>query len=105
MEREVLMGADTLIRTHHPILFIENNLLERSRELIKAVLQLGYTPLWYFSPYFNPQNHRGESKNVFENHVPEANMVCAPPHMELRGLPPVEGPNDNWKAAWKRLRR
>lgn len=105
MEREVLSGADTLLRTHQPALFIENNNLRRSRDLIKAVLQLGYTPYWFLSPYFNPQNYRGATTNIFENHVPEANMVCAPPRMNLDGLQPVEGPDDTWKAAWDRLSR
>lgn len=103
MEVDVLAGARALVAACQPLLFIENNDDARSRALIEAVLGLNYRAWWVLAPYFNPANHRGEHLDIYGDHVPEVSMLCAPPHMDLKGFEPVTGPEDDWRQAWHRM--
>lgn len=106
MEVDVLAGAANTIRKHGPILFVENNRLETSAQIIEAVTQLEYRAWWHISHYFNPDNFFGNSENMFERLVPEANLLCLPINSptDVSGLTPVAGPDDNWQAAVVRMK-
>ncbi len=77
MERDVLEGARATISRHQPLLYVENNKPERSKDLIAWLLANHYRPYWHLPPFFNPKNHFGETKNVFGITI-SANMLCVP---------------------------
>lgn len=104
METDVLAGATATIRQFRPILFVENNTLDRSRPLLEMLQSLEYVVYWHIRNYFNPQNFFGNAQNVFEPFQPEANLLCF--HKETpadaAGLPPVVSLDDNWQQALER---
>lgn len=85
MEAEVIRGAEQIIRTHKPILYVENDRVDRSAALIELIDSLGYTMYWHRPPLFNPDNFFSEEENLFPGIV-SVNMLCLD---ESHG--PVEG--------------
>jgi FkbM family methyltransferase len=106
MESDVLAGARRTIERFRPVVFCENNSVSNSVATIKAVQDIGYRSWWHISSYFNPDNFFKEKKNIFTQCLPEANMLCTPPEAKIviEGLTAVEGPDDNWKKAFDRMR-
>lgn len=85
-ELDVLVGArETILRTK-PVLFVENNTVERSAELLHAIHALGYRAYWQIAPYFDADNHFGNGEDVFAIYQPEANLVCVPKERTLPGM-------------------
>jgi len=103
METQVLAGAKKTIERCKPVLFLENDTVERSRELLLAVDALGYKAFWHIATYYNPQNFFGNEENVFAPYQPEANILCVPKDVPFTGLIPVEGVTDDWKKAVARI--
>lgn len=104
MEGRVLDGAVAFLEACKPVIFIENNEEEHSREIIARLLSLGYRSWWHIAPYFNRRNYFNCQDNVFEGRC-EANMLSI--HSSIPAnidLPPVTGPDDHWKAAIARMR-
>jgi FkbM family methyltransferase len=98
MEGEVVAGAESAIRRHHPALYIENDRAESSEALIESLLALDYRLYWHLPPLFNPGNWFGNPENVFGGIV-SANMLglhVASPH-RVEGLRPVLSPEDSWQ--------
>lgn len=97
MERDVLAGAHATIARHQPLLYVENNKPERSRDLIQWLLTNHYRPYWHLPPLFNPKNFFGETKNVFGVTL-SANMLCVPKSKPSRvaGLKEITSPDDRW---------
>jgi FkbM family methyltransferase len=77
MESAVLSGGAQFIARFRPVMYVENDRLERSGELIGRLQTLEYRLFWHLSPLFNEANFRGNKENVFEN-VVAANMLCIP---------------------------
>jgi FkbM family methyltransferase len=77
MEVDALRGATRFIAKFRPTLYVENDRLERSSELISLLHQLAYRPYWHLAPLFNPDNFRGKAENVFGN-VVATNLLCIP---------------------------
>ncbi len=65
MEVDVLAGAAATIERFRPVLFVENNTIERSRPLLEMLQSLNYVAWWHIRNYFNPANFRWklQSKN------------------------------------------
>jgi FkbM family methyltransferase len=107
MERKVLAGARRLIARDRPVLFVENNIPDRSAALIEEVFSQDYRAYWHLAPYFNPANHYGEPRDIFGVDRPEINMVCVPRAAEVEANPAlaVTGPEDTWQAALERARQ
>ncbi|MBO6758770.1 MAG: FkbM family methyltransferase [Roseibium sp.] len=100
MELDVLRGADRLIKSFKPALYLENHLAEKSRDLIQHIADLGYTCWWHLPPLFNKENHARNGEDIFGNIV-SFNMMCLPAGdaRNVVGLRPVSGPDDhpkNW---------
>lgn len=95
MERDVLEGADLLLSTSAPILYVENDREAKSAALIALLREHDYRLWWHRPPLFNPANAAGESANIFDAIVSH-NMLCVPmesewvPDVERFGLTPVE---------------
>ena len=105
METNVLDGATKTINRLRPLLFVENNTEDNSREIINIVSNFGYKSWWVIENYFNPNNYFGNSENLFTKTQPQADMFCAPNEVEasIGGLQPVLDANDNWKKAAERI--
>ena len=103
MEAKVIAGAKETIARCRPALFLENDTVERSREVLEAVEAIGYKAFWQVSGYYNPKNFFANSENVFGRFQPQANVFCVPKECPFTGLPPVEGLDDDWRKAVGRL--
>jgi FkbM family methyltransferase len=78
MECEVLEGAADMIRLYRPLLFVENDRVDRSEELIRLVRRLGYTPRWFLTPLYFEDSWSGKKENIWGQQAVSANMVCCP---------------------------
>lgn len=77
MELDVLQGARRLILRHQPLLYVENDRIDRRQALIEWILNLNYRAWWHLPPLYNPDNFFGVSDNEYPN-VVSVNMLCIP---------------------------
>lgn len=75
MEHPVIEGAQKLIETCSPILYVENDRPEKSAELIETILNMGYRAWWHTPPYFNKNNWTQKLENAWPG-VVSINMLC-----------------------------
>lgn len=87
MEEEVLAGASGTITKFRPVLYVENDRLEKSASLIRFVRDLGYRMWWHLPPLYNPSNFLGNKENIFPG-VVSCNMLCVP--KETNHNPPLQ---------------
>lgn len=95
-ESKVLEGAAETIERCRPIMYIENDRVDRSAELIQRLFDMGYRLWWHTPPLFTPDNFKGNPENAFPNIV-SINMLAI--HRDLRpieGLKEVLTPQDSW---------
>ena len=62
MEEKILVGGRNLIKRTRPALFIENDRVEKSENLIKEVFNQGYRAFWFISKMHNTSNFNGISE-------------------------------------------
>jgi len=105
MEKEVLAGANDTIRQFRPLMFIENNNLDKSEELIDYIFSMNYVAWWVISNYFRPSNFYENEENVFSTSAPSADLFCVPAEqpINITGLEPVRDATDNWLVAQERI--
>jgi FkbM family methyltransferase len=98
MEAHVLEGARATISRARPLLYLENDRLDRSPQLIALVRALGYRAWWHLPPLYNPANYARNGANVFRG-IASANMFCTPEESGIRPaeLAEVAGPEDTWQ--------
>lgn len=77
MESDVIRGAKKLITRHGPLIYVENDRREKSKELIELIRSLDYRLYWHLPPLFNPRNFAGDGENIYPNIV-SVNMFCIP---------------------------
>lgn len=77
MEKHVLEGAAELIERCQPYLYLENDRIEKSQELIEACWKLGYRLYWHTPPLFNPNNWNGNTDNIYKG-IAAFNMIGIP---------------------------
>lgn len=105
LEPEVLAGARETIARHQPILFVENNTVEGSARLLKAIRDLGYEAYWHIARYYRAENFFKNPHDVFSIYQPEANLLCAPKGRSVaEHLIPVAGEDDDFVKAIGRAR-
>ena len=75
MEKEVIDGAIGLIEKFKPILYVENDRVEKSKALIETIKKRGYDVYLHNPPLFNPDNFAKNSENIFGNIVSK-NLLC-----------------------------
>ncbi len=107
METQVLQGAQQTIARCHPVLFLENNTVERARQINLAVEALEYDAFWHISAYYAPNNFFKNPENVFARIRPEANLLCFPKSAQANvvGAERVVDADDNWLKAMERMQR
>ncbi len=102
LETRVLAGAKRIISRFLPTIFVENNTVARSREILETVFALGYRAYWHVAPYYRSANYFHNDENVFSPYQPEANLVCVPVGRTLPGLVEASGPDDDFVKALAR---
>jgi FkbM family methyltransferase len=96
MEAEVLRGARETIKRCWPLLYVENDRLEKSAELISLVFELGYRAWWHLPPLYNPRNVRGCAQDIFRGLV-SINMLCVPADVAVDiNLLEITSPDADW---------
>lgn len=97
MESEVLSGAAETIARFQPLLYVENDLREKSEALIGQLFDLRYQLYWHTPRLFNPKNFFKQEKNIYGNTV-SINMICLPKGANRRvDLRQVKSVEDCWK--------
>jgi FkbM family methyltransferase len=77
MELEVLLGAAGTIAAMRPVLYVENDRVDRSYALITHIQDLGYK-LWWHTPFlYHPENYFGVAENDYGS-TASFNMLCIP---------------------------
>jgi FkbM family methyltransferase len=94
-ELRVLRGAETMLKSSRPILYLENDRAERAPELIRWLWEREYRLWWHLPPLFNAHNLRGNAENYYPK-LCSANMLCLP---RERGMG-VEGEAEIADADW-----
>lgn len=77
MESLVLRGARQLIQKFQPALYVENDRVEKSKELIELLWSMNYELYWHIPKLFNPNNFCEDKENIF-GQVASFNMLCVP---------------------------
>ena len=76
-ELKVLQGAASTVQRCRPLLYVENDRPDRSRELIEWIWAAGYN-LWWHKPWlFNPDNYFEVTENLYSG-VASFNMLGVP---------------------------
>src|SRR5258708_39112857 len=75
MEAEVIKGGVNLIKKQSPLLYVENDRLEKSKPLVSLLLDLGYRLWWHIPRLYNPNNYFGVNENIY-GAVGSFNMFC-----------------------------
>lgn len=94
MEEDVIRGAINLVRKHGPLLYVENDHVDRSKSLVALLLALGYRLWWHIPPLYNPNNYFNVQANIHEN-VGSFNMFCCrESHPAAVGLVEIKSPDE-----------
>jgi FkbM family methyltransferase len=77
-ELSVLLGAKETIEKYKPILYVEDDRVEKSASLRKFITALGYTIEEHKPPLYRPQNFFGLQKNIWNQNFASHNLICKP---------------------------
>lgn len=90
-EQELLDGAYHTIKRCRPIIYIENEVPEKSEKLIATITDHRYRSYWFRPPLYTFPNFNLVSKNVFPHNVASM-MVCVPEEsgFEVKGCDEVQ---------------
>jgi len=95
MEQSVLKGGWKTLKANKTILYLENDRVSKSPELLQYLFMLGYDVYWHLPHFFNPGNFAGESRELYSLGLVDnggefydsigfaINMLCIP---KKRGL-------------------
>lgn len=94
-ELDVLKGAVNLLQRARPLVYVENDRREKSRDLIEYLLGLDYLLYWHSPPLFNPDNYKGKKINHFDGLI-SLNMLAIPKEvgMAVEGLEEVRSADE-----------
>ena len=81
MEAEVLRGGTQLLARFKPVLYVENDRIEKSEDLIRLIAGLGYRLYWHLPLLFDADNYFRDPEDVFPNMI-SCNMLCL--HQDLK---------------------
>jgi|WetSurMetagenome_2_1015567.scaffolds.fasta_scaffold05424_6 FkbM family methyltransferase len=77
MEEEVLRGGTEFIKTNKPIMYLENDRVDKSDSLISYIEELGYNHMKHHPYLYNSSNFFGKKENKYE-HLVSINEICTP---------------------------
>ena len=75
MEIGVIKGAKELIKKFRPIIYVENDRQEHSKNLIELLWSMDYKMYWHLPKLYNKNNYFKDNENIFGNIV-SVNMLC-----------------------------
>lgn len=84
MEQQVFEGAQQTINRCRPILYVENDRIDRSPSLIRLIQDWGYRLWWHTPRLFNPKNFFGNADNIYKSIV-SINMLCVHQSRAVQG--------------------
>ena len=82
-ELKVLIGAERLIEKDRPFLYLENDKIQNSPELISYIWDLKYEIWWHIVPLYRTNNRAGETKNIFKD-IASFNILCVPKENNIK---------------------
>lgn len=82
----VLRGGERTIDRSRPVLYVENDRMEKSDELIDWIRSKNYRMWWHVPPLFNPDNFFANGDDIYKG-VHSINMLCLPVEMSA---PPLD---------------
>jgi Methyltransferase FkbM domain len=88
-ESEVLAGATSSLARLRPMLYVENNQKENSKDLVALIRDMKYRLWWRISAYFNKFNFAGNSQNPWPRNI-GANVICLPQEAVVPPWPLLE---------------
>ena len=80
-ELNVLQGAARLIASSRPVLYVENDRIDRAKNLIEWLWSKQYRLWWHVPPLFNPDNYFADAFDLYPR-VASVNMLCLPREIE-----------------------
>lgn len=99
-ELDVLKSGAMQIERFRPVLYFENDMREKSRDLLAFVMgDLGYDLYWHPAPIFDANNFFGNPVNHWAPNNIVSLMMLGLPHEKrivAQGLPVVSNPDDWW---------
>ncbi|MCC7040233.1 MAG: FkbM family methyltransferase [Burkholderiales bacterium] len=100
METEVLQGGLRTIDRYRPLMYLENDRKERSRDLLSLIERLDYDAYWHFARFFNPGNFAGNPVNDFPPDLVSINVLCVPRELKMavEGLRRVSSVDETFDA-------
>eukprot|EP00943_MAST-04B_sp_MAST-4B-sp1_P007010 g7010.t1 len=78
MEIGVIKGSHKTLHKCKPFLYVENNCVKGSKELILEINSLGYTLFWDVQPYYNADNYFKNNFDMFPKGMMSINMLGIP---------------------------
>jgi FkbM family methyltransferase len=94
MEEDVIHGAAKLISRDHPLLYVENDRVEKSKSLVALLLKLGYRLWWHRPRLYNPNNYFGIKQNAYSTIVSFNMFCCRENHPAAAGLTEIKSPDE-----------
>ena len=92
-------GAATIARTH-PIIYLENEVREKSAPLLDALMRSDYSLYWHPAPIFEAENFFGNSVNHWAPQTVISQMLLCLPREKAAGarisLRPVADKDEWW---------
>jgi FkbM family methyltransferase len=76
-ELQVLEGSTKILARSQPVLYVENDRVDRSPQLIQWLFDHDYDLWWHLPSLFNPDNFFGVKENIYSN-IRSFNMLCIP---------------------------
>jgi len=81
-ELNALRGAEDTIARSRPVIYVENDRLDRSQALIEWLWSKEYRMWWHLPPLFNPGNFFGRAENIY-GRLMSCNMLALPRELEM----------------------
>lgn len=93
-EAEVIRGARSTIEIDRPVLYVENDRVDRSEALVRLLRSLRYRLHWHIARFFNPENFARNPVEIHRVGIGHANgqlwvnglslnMLCVPEERDL----------------------
>ena len=96
-ELDVLHSGRATINRFRPVLYLENDVVDKSKALLEYLMALDYTPYWHVAPVFSPDNFAGNSVNYWAPGILVSLMVLGVPkelRIRIEGLAQISDPNE-----------
>lgn len=98
-EEDVLRSGEQLLRRARPVLYVENDLREKSPSLLRYMDSEGYDLYWHAAPVFSPDNFYRNTDCYWPGRLISTMVLGLPRESGLRmaNLPPVHDFDQWWE--------